>query len=311
MSLSHRGQTTGTLLGIAAVVMWGSLIGVARSVVEQMGVLWSSAAVSLISGALGLAIAAYRPGGAGRLFKLPANYLFGCGLLFVVNNVALYVAIRLASNRAEVIEVGLVNYLWPAVTVLLAVPVLGKKARVTLLPGLALAIVGIYVGMAAGGEISLARIREHLTANPMPYLLALIGACCWGLYSNLARRWAGASDGGAVPLFLLGTGVTLAVAAVFFEPFKPPVWSTRVIAEFAYLAIFPTLLAYLFWDIAMRKGNLILVSIISFFTPLISTVISCVYLKVPMGIQLWLACGLVIVGALVCQRSVTDQRSPS
>ncbi len=306
MATTHRGQALATLLGIAAVVMWGSLVGIARSVFEQMGMLWSAAAISLISGGLGLGIAAVRSRGLTVFRGLPLRYLIGCGLLFIVNNVVFYIALKLAVDGGQVVEVGLVNYLWPALTLCLAVPVLGKRARPTLLPGLLVALGGTYLGMAAGDGISLAVMVKHLASNPLPYLLAFVGACAWGLYSNLSRRWAGASDRGAVPLFLLGTGVVLAAAAPFFEPLKDLTWTGRAVAELAYLTLFPTLLAYLFWDTAMRKGNLVLVSSISFFTPLISTVISCAYLGVAMGLQLWLACGMVIIGAIVCQYSVVD-----
>lgn len=303
MSSSHRGQTTGTLLGIAAIVMWGSLVGVARSVFEQTGMLWSAAAISLISGSLGLGIAALRSSGLAALQRLPGRYIAGCGFLFIVNNVSFYFALKMAANRVQVVEVGLVNYLWPALTLCLAVPILGKKARSSLLLGLLVAMTGIYLGMTAGKDVSLTMMVRHLSTNPTPYLLAFVGACAWALYSNLARRWAGSSDGGAVPLFLLATGLVLAIVAPLVEPFGATRWSPRALVELAYLVIFPTLLAYLFWDAAMRRGNLLLVSSLSFFTPLISTVISCAYLRVPMGLQWWIACGLVIVGAWICRRS--------
>jgi hypothetical protein len=34
------------------------------------------------------------------------------------------------------------------------------------------------------------------------------------------------------------------------------------------------------WDVAMRKGNLLLVAAMSYFTPLFSTMLSCANLKV-------------------------------
>jgi drug/metabolite transporter (DMT)-like permease len=137
--------------------------------------------------------------------------------------------------------------------------------------------------------------------------LALIAAMTWGLYSNLARRWAGHSQAGAVPWFLLATGLVLVIGAVLFEPLPTGRLRPRGAVELLYLAIGPTLLAYMFWDFGIRKGNIVAISSVSFLTPLISSAINCVYLGVSPGASLWLACGLVILGALVCKWSIRDE----
>jgi len=304
MISSQHGQATGTAMGLVAILLWGSLFAITRSIIEQIGMLWSMAAANLIAGSLGLAIAAAKPGGIGAIGRLPWAYLGGCGLLFVLYNAALFVAIQLAADRLQVVEVGLINYLWPGLTVALAVPILGRRARVTLLPALAVALAGIYIGMTTGKDVSLTTIRAHVLANPLPYALALVAALSWALYSNLARRWAGFSETGGVPAFLLATGGVLTFAAGAFEPFPVDGWTVRGAAELIYLAIFPTLLAYVLWDFGMRKGNVLVVSIASFFTPLISTLVTCLYLNVPMGTRLWAACGLVVVGAVACRYSI-------
>lgn len=310
MAALSRTRATGTMMGITAVVIWSSLFAVTRSVIEQLGMFWSTAAANLIAGTLGLAIAATQPAGLDAIRKLPRNYLLGCGLLFVIYNAALYLALQTAANRSQVMEVTLVNYLWPACTIALMVPILGKRARITLLPGLALAVCGIYIGMRAGSDESLATMRGHILANPLPYVLALTAALSWGLYSNLSRRWAGDSDAGAVPVFLLATGAILLLGAFAFEPIPLGRLTPRGVLELLYLTIGPTLLAYTLWDFGMRKGSIIAISNTSFLAPLISTIINSVYLGVSLGVELWFACGLVILGAVVCKWSITDGRCP-
>jgi len=73
------------------------------------------------------------------------------------------------------------------------------------------------------------------------------------------------------------------------------------------MSVFPTFLAYLFWDRAMRKGKIILVASFSYFTPLLSIIISSLYLQVVIKPSLWIACGLVIVGAVICKFSIIDK----
>lgn len=303
---ANRQRMMATLLGLLAILMWGSLVAAVRSVVAQMGVLASAAAANLAGGLLACGAVSLRPGAMRRMLALPRAYLAGCGTLFVVYNLALYLAIDRSASHAQAVEVALVNYLWPALALVLAVPILGKRARGWLVPGLILALAGVYLAVMQGRSMSWASLEEGLLANPLPYGLGLAAAVCWGLYSNLSPRWAGDAPESGVPVFLLATGIALAAGAVVGGPICWPS-GARGVLELAYLALFPTWLAYLFWDIAMRRGNMVLVTSVSFFIPLISTILSCLYLGVPMTGDLWLGCGLVIAGAVVCKNSVTDR----
>jgi drug/metabolite transporter (DMT)-like permease len=84
-------------------------------------------------------------------------------------------------------------------------------------------------------------------------------------------------------------------------------WTPRVVVELLYMSIFPTFVAYFLWDRAMRKGKIILVVSLSHFTPLLSIIISSLYLQVAVKANLWIACGLVIVGAVICKFSIIDK----
>ena len=72
-----------------------------------------------------------------------------------------------------------------------------------------------------------------------------------------------------------------------------------------------TTLAYFLWDVSMRKGNLLLVVACSYFTPLLSTVVSCLYLRVSPSPKLWIGCLLLVSGSLITWRSVSDRPVPS
>jgi len=87
-------------------------------------------------------------------------------------------------------------------------------------------------------------------------------------------------------------------------------WQARTAWEVLYLAVFTSLLAYAFWERAMRRGNLTLVVAVSYLTPLLSTGVSCLYLRLSPGPALWAGCGLVIAGAVVCKLSVRSGVTP-
>lgn len=308
MGDTRRDGVISTTLGILAILLWGSTIAGIRTVSEQLGALGAGACVHLIAGGIGCLVLGRRDG-LRQFLRLPRTYLLGCGLLFVAYAPPLYLAIRGAASREQTVEVAIVNYLWPAMSLALSVPILNKKARLTLLPALLLALAGVYLAMAQGRNVSWSSFRQNLTTNPMPYAMAFTAATLWAFYSNLSRRWADGVQASPVPVFLLATGLVL-LAAWWADGIRPPrqAWTPRSVLELVYLSIFPTLLAYVFWDIAMRKGNVVLVNSLSFLIPLISTAVSCVYLRVHAGPGLWIASGLVVAGAIGCRMSITDGR---
>ncbi len=91
---------------------------------------------------------------------------------------------------------------------------------------------------------------------------------------------------------------------------EPTGWSFRAVGEASALAVV-TALAYALRDVAMRKGNLLLVVACSYFTPLLSTGVSCTYLKVSPIPKLWIGRLLLVSGSLITWRSVTDRPVPS
>ena len=70
-----------------------------------------------------------------------------------------------------------------------------------------------------------------------------------------------------------------------------------------------TVVAYSCWDLAMRRGDLVLVATASYFIPLLSTLVSCLYLGVAPGTRFWLGCLVLVAGSLLSRRAVAE-RSP-
>lgn len=288
-----RSATAG---GLAAILLWSTTVGVSRSLAEQVGPFSAGAAVCGVGGAFSLLALARDPARARRMLALPRRYLLGCGALFVAYLPALYLALGLAAGRGQVLEVGLLNYLWPALTILLSLPLLGHRARWALAPGTLLALAGVGlvlgVGRRSGGD---------LPANPWAYLLAAAAAVVWALYSNLVRRWAGGRGEGAVALFLPATALVMLGAGFWVD--EPRLWAVRPAVEALFLGG-ATFGGYALWDLAMRRGDVVLVAAASYLTPLVSTLISCLYLAVVPGAGLWAGCALLVGGSLLSWRSV-------
>ena len=292
-----------TVAGIFAILFWSTNVAFARSLAEQLGVLTSGTIMFLVGGSLSLAYQWRKEGSLAFLGRSSRKYLLGCGAIFVANVVTLELAIGLATNRTQTIIVGLINYMWPALSLVLAPVFLNKKVRWFLPVGLVLAFGGMYLASTQGSVLNPGEILSQ-PGTLLAYGLAAVAAVTWGLYSNLSKKWAGDQDSGSVPLFLLVSGLLMGLFRLLIPEVAIP--GPAAPFEMAYMVLFPTILAYIFWDAAMRKGQMILVVSLSYFIPLFSTVISSILLGVAPGAELWLAAGLIIVGALVCKVAVND-----
>ncbi len=291
--------------GFLAILLWSTTVALARSLSEDLGPITAAAAVYGV-GSAAAAVNLIRQGAPlRRMAALPLRYLLGCGALFVGYMVALFLAVGRADGRVQVLEVGLLNYLWPVLTLLLSVAILRKRAKaIVLLPATAIALAGIIFILTHDVEVSWASFLRNLASNPVAYGLGLAAAVFWALYSTLTRLWAGGHARGGVDLFIPATFVVLVVGSVFVD--EPSAWSWPVVAEAAFLGL-ATYAAYGLWDVAMREGRIVLVAAGSYLTPLLSTLVSVVYLAVTPGHRLWWGCGLLIVGSVLSALAVDER----
>ncbi len=238
------------------------------------------------------------------MLALPRRYLLICGSLFMSYTVGLYMAIGFAHDRRTTILVGLVNYLWPALVFVFSIPILGKRARWFLAPGIALAILGIMLAATSGQTFGISELMAILSSNAFPIVAALVAAISWGLYTNFSRLLH-TGEGSAVPLFILSTGIVL--LALRLTVHEESHWSPSIGLMLAANVIFPLLLSTIFWEHAVRKGNLLMIASASYLTPVLSTVISSLVLGVTLDARIWIGCALVSSGAVICNLAFLER----
>jgi drug/metabolite transporter (DMT)-like permease len=298
-----------TILGLLALLFWSTSVAFSRSVTEHMGTLNTALFNLLFSGLLLLAIQfiIFKRELFLKIKRLPRSYLYKAGSFMVIYMVLFYLAIGEATSREAVIVVGIINYLWPGLTFLFSVPLLKHKANYTLLvSGILIAFSGTATALFQGNRLSIPDLRKTLEDNMVPYLLAFLAAISWGLYSNLTRKYKVKEDIISVPLLFVFSGIVILLLQLFKGELPQLGLSGWEYLEFAYLVIFPTALAYLFWYMAMREGNKNLVTAVSYFVPLASTLVSGLYLNVRIGIEFWAAAVLVLLGAVMCRAALKN-----
>lgn len=298
-----QSQRLATAGGFGAILLWSTTVAVARGLSEHVGPLTAAAAVYSVSGVAALVSLLRCSRRRRQILQLPARYLVGCGALFVGYMLLLFLAVGWAGSRQQVLEVGLLNYLWPALTLVLSLVLLGKKASWVLFPGTLLALAGVFLAVTQGALVSWQSLSRNLASNPAAYSLALAAAVSWAMYSNLTRKWAGGQKEGAVVMFLPITAIVLLLICCFLD--EPREWSRRSLAEALFLGV-ATYVAYALWDNAMRRGNVVMVAAASYLTPFFSTIVSCLYLAVVPGARLWVGCGVLILGSVLSWQSVSN-----
>ena len=291
-----------TTLGIFAILFWSTNVAFSRSVVEQLGLLTAGAAMFLLGGLLSLIYTGWKEKGLHFLKRTSKKYLFGCGFLFIVNTVSFLVAVGASATRTQSVIAGLINNIWPVLGLWFSLFILKNKAKNFLFFGIALALGGMWLASTNGEVLNYQEALQP--ANLGVYAIALVAAISWGLYSNWSRKWANDQDSGVVPVFLLCTGILLALLRLFI-PETVSLTSTTFL-ELAYMVVFPTMLAYIFWDAAMRKGNMVTAVSFSYFIPLFSIIISSLRLGVQLRPDIWVAALMIIGAAYICRQAIVE-----
>ncbi|MFZ4288785.1 aromatic amino acid DMT transporter YddG [Variovorax sp. HJSM1_2] len=291
LTLSIAQNRSATLKGLVAVLLWSTTVGLIRSISELLGPIGGAAMIFSVGGILAaLALGVPRPASFNRI------YLFVGGALFITYEIFLALSLGLATNRTQVLELGMLNYMWPCLTIVLAVMLKQQKANWAMFPGALLSFLGLVWVMKGDGDWSPAALLANLQNNPLAYGLAATAAILWAAYSVLTKRFGEGKSG--VPLFLLGTALILwLLYAISPEPALRFTFSgvAQVVVMGAFMAT-----AYSAWNYGIQKGNLTLLAVASYFTPVLSILLASVWLSTAPSASFWQGVAMVSIGSVVC-----------
>jgi len=291
-------ERAATACGLVAILLWSTAAGLIRSVSELFGPLGGAALIYTL-GAVLLFVLLGRP----RVRSTSWFYLIMGSALFVAYEVCLSLALGYASNRNQAIELGVVNYLWPCLTVLLAIVMNGQKARWMIVPGTALALFGI-LWVVSGNGLSLATIVTHVNSNPLSYSLAVGCAITFALYCNVTRRYAGGQN--LVMLFFaLTAGVLWLKYAASGEVI--PVFTLNSSAQLVAAGV-AMAGGYALWNLGILRGNLTLLATASYSAPVLSSAFAALWLGAHLTAQFWQGAVLVTAGSLMCWQATRQRR---
>ncbi|MGK0149682.1 aromatic amino acid DMT transporter YddG [Pseudomonas putida] len=284
------GKSGATVCGLVAIVMWSTAAGLIRSISEVFGPIGGAALIYSL-GAMLLLVLLGKP----RLRGASAFYLVSGGGLFVLYEVCMSLSLGYAKNHQQAIEIGVVNYFWPCLTMVLAVFMNGQRTTWLLAPGTFLAVFGI-LWVVSGNGLSLQGLTSSVASNPVAFGLALACSFAFAMYCNVTRLYGG--KGNQIVLFFILTGAVLWVKYVLSDEtlgqFTPGNCIELTVAVLAVAG------GYALWNTGITKGNLTLLATASYFAPVLSSAFAAFWLNTSLTIQFWQGALLVTVGSLIC-----------
>ncbi len=287
MSSSSRA----TLIGLTAVVLWSSIVGLIRGVSEAFGATGGAALIYSVAAVL-LVLTV----GPTRVRELPRRYLWIGGALFVSYELCLSLSLGYANNGRQAIEVGMVNYLWPTFTMTAAILFNRQRANALIVPGFLLGIAGICRVLGGDQGFDPAGMLANVGSNPLSYGLAFLGALLWAAYCIVTTRTADGKNG--VTLFFALTAAALWVKFAL-QGGAPMAVSVKSVVLLV-LAASAMGFGYAAWNVGILRGHVTLLAGASYFIPIFSAALAAAVLGAPLSVGFWQGVCMVCGGSILC-----------
>ena len=270
----------GTLHALGAIALWATL--------ASLGVSLQHVPPFLLTG-LALLIGSIPAWPLLRQWRVPpATLALGVYGLF-----GFHFLLFMALRHAPPVQANLVNYLWPLLMVLLA-PLLLRGVQLT-----PVHLVAALVGFAGAG-IAIVGGR-HLDAGfAWGYLPAAGSAFVWASYSLLTQRVA-AFPTAAIGGFAAVSGLLALACHALLEP--AATLSGQDWLLIALMGLGPLGGAFFLWDAALKRGDARSIGLLSFLTPLLSTLLLLVLRGERPSAAIVLAAVMIVGAALVGTRA--------
>jgi len=291
MTVNAISPRTATFVGSVSILLLSAVVGLIRGVSVSLGPIGGAAMIYTCSALILLATF-----GSPKLSSIPRRYLWAGSVLFVAYEVCFSLSLGFAHNSKQTIELGMINYLWPCFTLVLATIVDKPRRLFALIPGLGLSMAGIYLVQSGDGYSGLAEFLANLEQNPLSYTLSFSGAVIWAVYCVATSKMAKGVNG--ITLF-----VALTALAMWCHYGLAGAPSMRFNLQGVVLLGFASAafaIGYATWNVGMLHGNVVMLAAASYFIPILSSAFAGWLLAAVLPVSFWQGAVLVCVGSMAC-----------
>lgn len=281
-----------TMIGLFAPICWGMSVSLVRGIAEGFGLAQGQCLLYCVA-----AVFLFFLVGLPDFRRMDKRYLCIGIPTANLSSLTFCLAIFFSEGGAQTVEVGMINYLWPSLTILFAVVFNGVRTRWWLFPGLAVAFTGIVVILSGDHGFSLTEFADRVAAHPVSYVLALLAALTWAAFSSMTRAWSKGINPSTF-VFMVDALIfgCLWAAGIGSGPDEA---SMRGILSVVFGGLAMGC-AYAAWTHGMSKGNITILALASYFTPVHSCVFAVFWINAELGGTFWAGVAIVVAGSLLC-----------
>jgi drug/metabolite transporter (DMT)-like permease len=285
------------LYAAITILLWGTVATVGKLLLTTLDnyqvlfyvMLSSLIAVfilSLLMGKIKL-IKKYKRKDYTTFFLLGAAGTFMYSLLF-------YIGLNYSSAQ----EAFIVNYTWPIWVIILASFFLKEKITFKKVLAIILSFIGVLV-IVSQGQLSIN--YNNIFGN----IIMLFGAFFYGLFSVLGKKYKYENTTSMLLYFTAGTILSF-ITMMIFSNFIIP--APIELLGFIWLGGIATGVAYLFWFLALRKGDTSVMANLVFLTPFVSLIFIAIFLKEKILLSSIIGLILIISGILI--QAISKNKQP-
>jgi drug/metabolite transporter (DMT)-like permease len=181
-------------------------------------------------------------------------------------------------------EAFIINYTWPIWVAVFAVIFIKEKIDIKIILTILLCFIGVYIVISKGEFLTLTSF------NAKGDFFALTGAISYGLFSVLVLK----KNYEILTSMMFYFGFSFVYSLIATVSFSTiPTFELNEIIGLIWMGVFATGLAFVFWFLALKHGDIIEMSSIIFLTPFTSLI----YIHFLLGeeILLFSVIGLIII----------------
>ncbi len=271
------------IFALTASILWGSSASIIKLLLKNLNNIQILLYVSFFASiALFIIVVFQKKFSIIKTYKLKDYVRFA--YMGFIGVFMYYFFLYLALYYLKAQEAFIINYLWPIMIVIFAIPILGEKFNVKKIIAVLISFIGVVIIATQGNIQSL-----HF-AKPLGVIFAITAAVSYGLFSVLGKKQNDDKTTSMMFYYIFTFIYTLIAVLIFgFVPNITVIQLTGLL----WMGLFTSGGAFLLWFLALKYGDTTKIANIAFLTPFFSLVY--IYFLLHEKIQIYSIIGLIFI----------------